>query len=172
MDLTPSGQVYELNQSGQLNQLTPSTGVTTPVGSIGTLANPGSTTTGALTNGPYDGIDAQTGNLYSINTTSGATTQVGGINPAGVALVPLGSNFETGVSASGSVLYYTLGISIPAINPAPGLPPCTVSQNDTLYQINPADGTSLASPVQVSGNGFVGSAFVGGTLYGFTRSPA
>jgi hypothetical protein len=43
---------------------------------------------------------------------------------------------------------------------------------DTLYQIDPTNGnTTTVAPVTISGtpaNGFVGSTFVGGKLYGFT----
>jgi putative N-acetylmannosamine-6-phosphate epimerase len=43
---------------------------------------------------------------------------------------------------------------------------------DTLYQINPGDGSLAASPFAISGStgNFVGSTFVGGTLYGFTAN--
>jgi glutamine cyclotransferase len=61
------------------------------------------------------------------------------------------------------VLYYTFGYSGAG---------CGSAMPDTLYQINPQDGTTMASvQVTISGSGvneFVGSAFVGGTLYGFT----
>jgi hypothetical protein len=44
--------------------------------------------------------------------------------------------------------------------------------SDTLYQIDPATGTATRiGQIAVNGSGvnqFVGSAFVGGTLYGFT----
>jgi putative N-acetylmannosamine-6-phosphate epimerase len=43
---------------------------------------------------------------------------------------------------------------------------------DTLYQINPKDGTTTTGvPITIGASGvnkFVGSAFVGTTLYGFT----
>jgi hypothetical protein len=61
------------------------------------------------------------------------------------------------------VLFYTFGYSGAG---------CGSPMPDTLYQINPQDGTTMPG-VQVSVDGlgvneFVGSAFVGGTLYGFT----
>ena len=170
LDLIPGGQVFEYNASNQLMQVNPSTGVATPVGAPGTLPNPAYTRTGALTNGSYYGIDAQTGSLYSINATTGTTTLI--FTPS-VALVPVGCNFETSLSGSGSLLYYTVGVLIPAGSPPPGSPTCPLQANvnDTLYVIDPIN-QSTTSGVQLSANGFVGSAFVGGTLYGFTNSPA
>ena len=75
IDLTSGLQVYAYNTSSQLLQIDPTTGAATPVGSAGSIPN--QATTGALGDGTYFGIDAVTGNLYSINTTSGATTLVG-----------------------------------------------------------------------------------------------
>jgi len=165
IDLTPSLQVYAYNTSNQLFQIAPSTGVATQVGTGTTGSIPDQATTGALTDGSYFGIDAVTGNLYKIDLTTGATTQVGGV-PTGAAVLPAGCNLDSSLSGSAgspSVLYYTIGYTGASCTAFP----------DTLYQINPADGTSAVSPVTitVSGSGvneFVGSAFVGGTLYGFT----
>lgn len=155
MDLTPTGQVYEYNVSNQLVQINPSTGVATVVGS-GTLPNPRYTTTGGLTNGSYFGIDAVTGSLYSIYLATGATTLVG---PTQTAMIPLGCGFHTSLAGSANVLYYTIGGFTGA--------GCSSPLNDTLYQIDPTTGATTTIG-QVSVNGFVGSAFVGGTLYGFT----
>jgi hypothetical protein len=154
LDLTPSLSVYEYNASNQLIQITPSTGAATLIGS-GTLPNPGFTTTGGLTNGSYFGIDAISGNLYSIDLATGATTLVG---PTATAQRPQGCGFETSLAGSANVLYYTVGY---------GGTTCSVPMNDTLYQINPTTGATTTIG-QVSVNGFVGSAFVGGMLYGFT----
>jgi hypothetical protein len=154
MDLTPTGQVYEYNGLNQLIQVNPTTGAATVVGS-GSLPNPGFTTTGGLTNGSYFGIDALSGNLYSINLAMGTTTLVG---PTATATRPSGCGFHTSLAGSANVLYYTIGF---------GGRTCTTPMNDTLYQIDPASGTTTTIG-QVSVNGFVGSAFVGGKLYGFT----
>jgi hypothetical protein len=62
------------------------------------------------------------------------------------------------------VLYYTIGST--------GVGTGCTAFTDTLYQINPTNGaTTTIGPVTISGSGvnaFVGSTFVGGTLYGFT----
>ena len=157
IDLTPSLGVYAYNASNQLMQITPSTGVASLVGT-GTI--PDQATTGSLTGGSYFGIDAVTGNLYSIDLTSGATTQVG---TSSTAPVPAGCNFEASLTGSATVLYYTIGYSGAS---------CSSPMLDTLYQIDP---TNQAAPtnVQVTINGagvnaFIGSTFVAGTLYGFT----
>jgi hypothetical protein len=156
IDLTPGLQVYAYNTSNQLMQITPSTGAATQVG---TGSIPDQATLGALTDGSYFGIDAVTGNLYSINLTTGATTLVG---PTTAAVLPAGCTVETSLAGSTTVLYYTIGYS--------GAD-CSSPMPDTLYQIDPASGsTTLIGPATVDGSGvnkFVGSAFVGGTLYGF-----
>lgn len=161
MDLTPGLQVYEYNTSNELVQITPSTGMATPVGP-GTI--PDQATTGALTDGSYFGIDAVTGNLYKIDLTTGATTQVGDV-PTGAAVLPAGCNLDSSLSGSAgspSVLYYTIGYTGASCTAFP----------DTLYQIDPTSGaTTTGVQVTISGSGvnaFVGSTFVGGTLYGFT----
>jgi hypothetical protein len=152
LDLTPGLQVYEYNTSNQLMQITPSTGAATLVGT-GSIPDPSRTTTGGLTDGSYFGIDMVTGNLYSINLANGATTPVGSTT---TATLPSGCvSFETSLAGSANVLYYTVGF-----------PGCSMS-TDMLYQIDPTTGlTTTIGPVSV--NGFVGSTFVGGTLYGFT----
>ena len=166
LDLTPTLQVYEYNTSNQLVQITPSTGAATNVGSPGSIPHPANTTTGGLTDGSYFGIDMVTGDLYSINLNTGATTLVG---PTSTALVPAGCSFETSVAGSATVLYYTIGST-------GGGTGCTAF-TDTLYQINLTTGTTTtigqvtSVKVTVNGSGvneFVGSTFVGGTLYGFT----
>jgi large repetitive protein len=167
LDLTPAPglQVYEYNMSNELVQITPSTGAATVVGT-GTLPDPANTTTGGLTNGSYFGIDMVTGNLYSINLTTGATTLVG---PTSTALVSAGCSFETSLAGSATVLYYTIGST-----GGDGTGCTATAFPDTLYQINPTTGvTTLIAQVTVSGSGvneFVGSTFVGGTLYGFTSA--
>jgi hypothetical protein len=169
IDLTPGLQVYTYSTSNLLNQITQSP---LAVSLVGTGSIAGQATTGALTDGTYFGIDAVTGILYSINTTSGATTQVGA-NPTSVALLQAGCTLDASLTGSGGVLYYTVGFTTPAPTQAnPNPTPCSAPMTDTVYQINP-DGTSAASPVTITVNGsgvneFVGSAFVGGTLYGFT----
>jgi len=160
MDLTPGLLVYEYNTStNQLVEITPSTGAATPVGSAGSI--PDQATAGPLTNGSYFGIDMVNGNLYSIDLTTGVTTSVGTTT---TALVPAGCSFEASLTGSASVLYYTIGST--------GVGTSCTAFTDTLYQINPTNGaTTTIGPVTISGSGvnaFVGSAFVGGTLYGFT----
>jgi hypothetical protein len=160
MDLTPGLLVYEYNTStNQLVEITPSTGAATPVGSAGSI--PDQATAGALTDGSYFGIDMVTGNLYSINLATGATTLVGATSSA---LVPAGCSFEASLTGSANVLYYTIGST--------GVGTSCTAFTDTLYQIDPTNGTTTTiGPVTVSGSGvnaFVGSTFVGGTLYGFT----
>jgi hypothetical protein len=162
MDLTPGLLVYEYNTSNnQLIEITPSTGAATPVGSAGSI--PDQATAGALTDGSYFGIDMVTGNLYSIDLTAGATTLVG---PTSSALVPAGCSFEASLTGSANVLYYTIGST--------GVGTGCTAFTDTLYQINPTSGaTTTGVQVTISGSGvnaFVGSAFVGGTLYGFTST--
>jgi len=158
IDLTPGLQVYTYNASNQLIQITPSTGAATPVGAAGSI--PDQATTGALTDGSYFGIDAVTGNLYSINLATGATTLVG---PTSAAVLPAGCTVETSLAGSANVLYYTIGYSGAS---------CSSPMPDTLYQINPTSGaTTTIGQVTISDSGvnaFVGSTFVGGTLYGFT----
>jgi hypothetical protein len=159
IDLTSGLQVYGYNTSGQLLQITPSTGAATPVGGPGSI--PDQATTGALTNGSYFGIDVVTGNLYSIDTAAGATTLVG---LTSAPVLPAGCTLDSSLTGSASVLYYTIGYSGAS---------CTSPMADTLYQINPADGTTMTGPVTISGSGvntFIGSTFVGGTLYGFTAN--
>jgi Bacterial Ig-like domain (group 3)/Putative Ig domain len=164
MDLTPGLLVYEYNTtSNQLIEITPSTGAATPVGSAGSI--PDQATAGALTDGSYFGIDMVTGILYSINLTTGLTTSVGTTT---TALVPAGCSFEASLtgSASANVLYYTIGST--------GVGTGCTAFTDTLYQINPTSGaTTPIGQVTVSGSGvnaFVGSTFVGGTLYGFAST--
>jgi hypothetical protein len=168
IDLTPTPQVYVYNTSGQLVKIDPSTGSPTSVGSPGSIPN--QATTGALADGSYFGIDSVTGNLYSINLTTGVTTQV---NPTTTPTLPPNCALESSLSGSASMLYYTVGFITPAAtqgNPNP--PPCSAPTTDSLYQVDPASGTTTPiGPITIAGsssNGFVGSAFVGGTLYGFT----
>jgi Bacterial Ig-like domain (group 3) len=159
IDLTPVGQVYAYNTSNQLMQITPSTGVPTPVGGPGSI--PDQATTGALTDGRYFGIDVVTGNLYSIDLPSGATTLVG---PTSSALVPAGCSFEASLTGSANVLYYTIGST--------GVGTGCTAFPDTLYQIDPTSGaTTTIGQITISGsdvNAFVGSTFVSNTLYGLT----
>jgi hypothetical protein len=159
IDLTPGLQVYAYNTSNQLMQITPSTGAATTIGT-GTLPNPTNTKTGALTTGSYFAIDNVIGNLYSIDLSSGTTTSVG---PTSTTLVPASCAFEASLAGSTNTLYYTIGSQGGA-----GCPAFT----DTLYAIDPTTGNTIANfPITVGGspvNGFVGSAFVNGTLYGFT----
>jgi hypothetical protein len=56
------------------------------------------------------------------------------------------------------VLYYTIGF---------GGTNCISPMHDTLYQIDPTTGVTTTIG-QVSLDGFVGSAYVAGTLFGFT----
>jgi hypothetical protein len=163
LTLPPSLGVYAYTASNQLFQITPSTGVANQVGTGTTGSIPDQATTGALTNGSYFGIDAVTGNLYSIDLTSGQTTPIGGSNSDGVVL-PAGCTLETSLTGSASVLYYTIGYSGAS---------CTNPMSDSLYQIDPTSGAITGGPFTITVNGsgvneFVGSAFVGGTLYGFT----
>ena len=159
IDLTPGLKVYAYNASNQLVQITPSSGAATTIGT-GTLPNPMNTKTGALTTGSYFAIDNVTGNLYSIDLSSGATSSVG---PTSTTLVPASCAFEASLAGSTNTLYYTIGSQ-----GGTGCPAFT----DTLYLIDPTTGNTTANvPVTVGGspvNGFVGSAFVGGTLYGFS----
>ena len=101
-----------------------------------------------------------TGSLYSINLATGVTTSVG---TTSAAVLPAGCTVETSLTGSANVLYYTIGYSGAS---------CSSPMPDTLYQIDPTSGaTTTVGQVTVSGSGvnaFVGSAFVGGTLYGFT----
>lgn len=158
IDLTPGLQVYAYNASNQLMQITPSTGAATPVGSLGSIPQPA--TTGSLTDASYFGIDAATGDLYSIDRATGATTLVG---PTSAAALPSGCTLESSLTGSANVLYYTIGYSGAS---------CSSPLPDTLYQIDPTNGTTTTiGQVTISGSGvnaFVGSAFVGGKLYGFT----
>jgi hypothetical protein len=159
LDLTPTLNIYEYNTSNQLMQITPSTGAATVVG-IGTI--PDQMITGALTDGSYFGIDTVSGNLYSINLTTGATTSVGATS---AAVLPPGCMVEASLTGSASVLYYTTGYSGAS---------CSTAMPDTLYKIDPTSGaTTTIGQVTVNSSGvneFAGSAFVGGTLYGFTSS--
>ena len=160
IDLTPGLLVYEYNTSNMLIPITPSTGAANP--SVGTGSIPDQATTGALTDGSYFAIDVA-GNLYSINLTTGATMSVG--SPSSALVVPTGCSFEASLTGSATVpvLYYTIGFSGAS---------CSGPMPDTLYQVNPTTGATTAGvQVTVSGlgvNEFVGSTFVGGTLYGFT----
>jgi len=159
IDLTPGGQVFAYNTSNQLMQITPSTGVAAPQGGPGSIPN--QATTGALTNGSYYGMDAVTGNLYSIDVNAGTTMLIG---PTSAPPVPAGCSFEASLTGSATVLYYTIGST--------GVGTGCTAFTDTLYQIDPTSGaTTTIGPVTISNSGvnsFVGSAFVGGTLYGFT----
>jgi hypothetical protein len=159
MDLIAGLQVYEYNTSNELVQITPSTGMATPVGP-GTI--PDQATTGALTDGSYFAIDVA-GNLYSINLNTGATTLVGATSSA--LVVPTGCSFEASLTGSATVLYYTVGFSGTS---------CSSPMPDTLYQVTPTTGaTTTIGQVTISGSGvnaFVGSTFVGSTLYGFTST--
>jgi hypothetical protein len=162
LDLTPGLLVYEYDTSNRLMQITPSTGATTPIGSSGTLPNPANTKTGALTTGAYFAIDNVDGTLYSIDLATGATTPVG-TTPTSTTLVTAGCTFEASLAGSANMLYYTIGVQAGS--------GCTAS-TDTLYAIDPTNGnTTDLGQVTISGsdvNAFVGSAFVNGTLYGFT----
>jgi hypothetical protein len=72
---------------------------------------------------------------------------------------------EASLTGSASVLYYTTGYSGAS---------CSTAMPDTLYKIDPTSGaTTTIAQVTVDGlgvNEFIGSAFVGDTLYGFTSS--
>jgi hypothetical protein len=159
IDLTPNLQVYAYNISNQLTQISPSIGTPTVVGT-GTI--PDQVITGALTDGSYFGIDTVTGTLYSINLATGATRSVGATS---AAVLPPGCMVEASLTGSASVLYYTTGYSGAS---------CSTAMPDTLYQIDPTSGaTTTIGQVIVNGsdvNEFIGSAFVGDTLYGFTSS--
>ena len=90
IDLTPTLQVYAYNTSNQLMQINPSTGTrNTP---LVPESIPDQATTGALTNGSYFGIDTVTGNLYSIDLTTGATTL--GRHPPRAAVLPAGCSLR------------------------------------------------------------------------------
>jgi hypothetical protein len=162
---TPTLQLYTYNTSNQLLQINPSDGTTgSPIGSPG----PNLTATGALTDGSYYGIDAVSGNLYSIATGTGITSSPIPTNAA--TPLPAGCIFETsltGSAGSPSVLYYTVGYT--------GGTGCTAIA-DMLYKIDPTNGnTTQIGPIRIGNtpaNGFVGSAFVGGKLYGFTVNGA
>jgi hypothetical protein len=163
IDLTPSLNIYDYNTSNQLMQITTLTGAATGIGSPGSI--PDQATTGALTNGSYFGIDAVTGNLYSIDLTTGATSQVG-TAPTGAAVLPAGTRLDSSLTGSANMLYYTIGYVGPNFS---------TRLADTLYQIDPTSGTATRiGQLTISGSGgagvneFVGSAFVNGTLYGFT----
>ena len=162
IDLTPGLRVYAYNASNQLMQITPSTRAATAIGSPGSIPTGDQVTTGATTDGSYFAIDAVTGTLYSIDLANGATNQVGSGTGTGV-IVPSGCNLESSLSGSATTLYYTVGYSGAS---------CSSPLQDTLYVIDPASGSSTSTvAVAVGGsptNGFVGSAFVSGTLYGFT----
>jgi hypothetical protein len=157
LDLTPALQLYAYNTSNQLVQIAPLTGAPTNVGSPGSV---NLTTTGGSTDGTYFGIDNGTGNLYSIDLGTGATSSP---IPTSTTPLPAGCNFEASLTGSANVLYYTVSYSGGS---------CTGSLADTLYEINPSDGSLAAGPFTISGStsDFVGSAFVGGTLYGFTSN--
>lgn len=165
IDLTPSLQVYAYNASNQLWQIIPSPLAATQVGTGTTGSIPDQATTGALTNGSYFAIDAITGTLYSINLSNGATNSLGATGAGLITAVPAGCNLESSLSGSATTLYYTVGYSGAS---------CTSPLQDTLYAIDPTGQTptsTVALTFTVGGpgvNGFVGSAFVGGTLYGFT----
>jgi Bacterial Ig-like domain (group 3) len=158
IDLTPGLLVYEYNTSNMLIPITPSTGAANP--SVGTGSIPDQATTGSLTDGSYFAIDVA-GNLYSINLTTGATAPVGATSSA--LAVPTGCSFEASLTGSATVLYYTIGFSGAS---------CSSPMPDTLYQVNPTTGVAtVIGQVNISNSGvnaFVGSTFVGGTLYGFT----
>jgi hypothetical protein len=160
VDLTPGLQVYEYNTSNQLMQITPSTGAATVI-DTGTFPNPNNTKTGGLSTGSYFAIDTVTGNLYSVDLSTGATTSVG---PTSTTEVPAGCGFEASLAGSASVLYYTVGSQGTGTG-------CTAFA-DTLYTIDTTSGTTTTiGQIAVNGspvNSFVGSAFVNGTLYGFT----
>ena len=160
IDLTPALQVYEYDTSNQLMQITPLTGAAGLIGT-GTLPNPNNAKTGGLTTGSYFAIDTVTGNLYSIDLSSGATSSPITTSPA---LVPAGCSFEASLTGSASVLYYTIGSQDAGAG-------CTAFP-DTLYAIDPTNGsTTSIGQITINGiaaNGFTGSTFVGGTLYGFT----
>jgi len=70
------------------------------------------------------------------------------------------------MAGSANVLYYSIGFS----DSPRGV--CSQPLPDTLYQVDPTSGaTTTIGPITVGGvgvNRFVGSAFVGGTLYAFT----
>jgi len=161
IDLTPALQVYAYNASNQLWQIMPSPLAANQIGHGTSGSIPGQATTGALTTGSYFGIDSVTGFLYSISLQDGTTTQVGQTG-AGIA-VPAGCSLEASLSGSATTLYYSVGY---------GGPNCNSPLQDTLYVIDPTGQAPTSTVViTVSGsptNGFVGSASVGGTLYGFT----
>jgi hypothetical protein len=88
----------------QLFTIDTATGTDTPVGSpiSSNMVTFGSTTTG----GPYSIASGATGELYSINPTTGAETAIGptGLNAAGYFSLSSGSSSTLYLSASG-VLY-------------------------------------------------------------------
>jgi hypothetical protein len=87
-----------------------------------------------------------------------------GANPTATTLIASGCTFEASLAGSATVLYYTIGSQDATTG-------CTASP-DTLYAIDPKSGNVTATvPITVGGSpasGFVGSAFVNGTPYGFT----
>lgn len=160
IDLTPALQVYEYDTSNQLMQITPSSGAAALVGT-GTLPNPNNTKTGGLSTGSYFAIDTVTGNLYSVDLSSGATSSLG---TTSTTLVPTGCGFEATLAGPAGVLYYTIGSQDTGAG-------CSAFP-DTLYRVDPTNGsTTSIGQITINGiaaNGFTGSTFVGGTLYGFT----
>lgn len=98
--------------------------------------------TRGLSNSSYFGIDAVTGNLYSIDTTAGATTLLGSTT---AAVLPAGCTLESSLSSSATLLYYTIGYSGTG---------CTSPMSDTLYQIDPTSGTTTnAVQLTIGGSG-------------------
>jgi hypothetical protein len=137
------GVIYGEDFGLNLVTIDPSTGATSTVGHTGINFSVYTT----LGNGKMYGLD-YAGNLYSIDLTTGAATMIG---PSG--LPPLGGGFANSLAASSSALYYTVDQTSPALGPA-------------LYTIDPVTAqATLVGPTQAD---MAGSAFVNGTLYGFT----
>jgi hypothetical protein len=140
------GVLYGINNSGSLMTVNPTTGATTIIGSTGVS---GLLVFTALSNGSLYAMDGNE-ELYSINPSNGHATAIGSTGLPGLGTV----GYDNSLAGASNTLYYTLNTSTPF--------------GPNLYTINPLN--AQATLVGSTASGIEGSAFAGGTLYGFLNS--
>jgi hypothetical protein len=152
------GILYGLDSStGQLIIINPTNAAVTAAGNTGLTT---ATVFGSLTTGALFAVDSSWG-LWSINPATAATTVIGTIAVNKTAFPARGSyGYSDSLAGDANYLYFTLDL-------------WTTTPGDVLasqlYRVDPA--TGAATVIGPTGpEDIAGSAFIGGTLYGFTGS--
>lgn len=127
------------------------TGVDTTIGVNGTGVALSTLTN--LANGSLWGVDYNTGDLYEVNPSNGATTLIGSTGLGGLDGVSSGGN---SLASDGTNLFYTFGANSPS----------------SLFKLSTTTGASTligaTGVTGIIGSAFAGPTFISGQLYGFT----